>query len=384
MTGDFTTQALTGHRLDATASLRRDYTRPEDRRSDYYLETYDDRTLFYDCVYLERQQGVLFTAPRFLNLWRPFRAGLQVNGTAPKRVQRTTWLRCEQIFVPGPKGPVTVKIDDETIAVDVRTGRSPDFAGMNTLVAVSKNNRLDWIANWAAFHARDHGTEGVVLFDNGSTDYAPRDIAAALSEVPGLKRALVYEAPYPYGPADKSGRFDVSPRFFQSAMLNLARRDALDASRAVLSIDIDELVTGPEGRSVYDMAVRNPVGMVTIQGSWVYPDPATEGPAPQPAHLFRAEPDRKCNRKWCMTPRGLMSRMFGWAVHQIGGIAQNLFTNQTQFRLNHCRACSTGWKKKRFKFPKTMVADPSLAALMSRHFGGDVPLSPTEAAPREE
>lgn len=381
MTDHFTTQPLTGYRLPETGTLRRDYTRPEDRRNAYYLEAYDNRTLYYDCVYLDREQGHLFTAPRFLNLWKPFRDGLRVDGVRPRRVRRSTWLRCEQVFVPGPKGAVTIDIDGATLPVDVRTDRSPDFAGLNTLVAVSKNNRLDWIANWAAFHARDHGAKGVVIFDNGSTDYTPADVAAALAEVPGLSRALVYDAPYPYGPADKSGRFDVSPRFFQSAMLNLARRDALSASRAVLSIDIDELVTGPEGQSVYDKAVRNRAGMITIQGSWVYPAPDTEGPAPQPAHLFRAQPDKKCNRKWCMTPRGPMSRIFGWAVHQIGGVAQNIFTEQTQFQLIHCRACSTGWKKKRFKFPDPLVADPALATLMSRHFADAPSPEPTTAPP---
>lgn len=381
----FQTQCLTGYRLPEAASLRRDYTRPEDRRSAYYLEAYDARTVFYDCVYLEQAGGHLFTAPRFLNLWDPFRAGLRQDGAPVKRVKRSKWLRCEQAFIPGPKTPMTLDIAGETVSITARTDRSPAFAGRNTLVAVSKNNRLDWIANWAAFHARDHGTSGVVIFDNGSTDYSVDDVAAALAEVQGIEQALVYSAPYPYGPADKSGRFDVSPRFFQSAMLNLARREALSKSRAVLSIDIDELVTGNDsaGKTIYDLAVRNPVGMVTIQGSWIYPAPDTEGPAAQPAHQFRADPDKKCNRKWCITPRGPMSHLFGWAVHQIGGIAQNIFTNQSKFRLIHSRACSTGWKKKRFKLPENLVADPSLTSLMSRHFGDAASKSPAAAEPPE-
>ncbi|MEM8555021.1 MAG: hypothetical protein AAGF71_09405, partial [Pseudomonadota bacterium] len=187
--------------------------------------------------------------------------------------------------------------------------------------------------------------------------------------VRGLKQALIYSAPFPYGPADKSARMDVSPRFFQTSMLNIARRDALDQARAVLSIDIDELVVGPEGRSVYDAAVANRLGMATIPGHWVYPAPNHEGPAPQSLHTYRAVPDAKTNGKWCMTPRGLMSRGFGWAVHKIGGVVQVLFTRQNEFQLLHCRSCSTGWKTGRYTNLHDLAEDPQLSALMSRHFG---------------
>jgi len=360
--------ALAGLRLPDTGILR-DHTRPPDRRTEHYLDRYDRQTLFYDCVYLEAEQGYLFTAPRFLNFWAPFRSGLRRDGKPVRRLRRVKWLRCEQVFLPGPRGALTVEMDGITYPLAPREGLAPEFTGMNALVAVSKNNHLDWIADWAAFHVTDHAAEAVAIFDNGSDAYSLQDLADALAAVPGLKRAVVYSAPFPYGPADKSGRFDVSPRFFQSAMLNLARRDALARTRAVLSIDIDELVSGPEGASVFDAAVKNAVGMITIQGRWVYPDPATDRPVPQREHGFRAEPDKKCNRKWCATPGGAMSRLFGWAVHQIGGIAQNLFTNQTAFRLNHCRGCSTGWKATRFQFPDPLVPDEALRALMRRHFG---------------
>ncbi|MBE3639065.1 hypothetical protein [Mangrovicoccus algicola] len=359
---------IAGYRLPETSALRRDPTRPPERQSAYYLEEYDDRTVIYDCVYLDREGGFLFTAPRFLNLWEPFRNGLRLDGAPVGPMRRVTWLRCEQVFLKAPRGSLSLQIAGETVALEVRDGLAEDFAGLNALVAVSKNNRLDWIANWARFHAAGHRAEAMVLFDNGSTDYTLEELAASVKGT-GLKRAVIYSAPFPYGPADKSGRFDVSPRFFQSAMLNLARRDALDRARAVLSIDIDELVLGPEGASVFDMAARHPLGMVTIQGSWVYPAETTEGPAPQQAHVWRAVPDKKCNRKWCMTPRGAMSRAFGWAVHQIGGISQNLFTMQGKFRLAHCRACSTGWKKNRFRFPEAMERDDALAALLRERLG---------------
>ncbi|MGB0660268.1 MAG: hypothetical protein ACPGNV_08805 [Mangrovicoccus sp.] len=356
--------------LPKDGPLRRDYTRPAARRSDYYLQTYDAHTVVYDCVYLPVERGYLITAPRFLNLWRPFRQSLELDGQPVAKVWRRTWLRCEQVFIPAREGAeLSTELAGIRYPLPARPSQAARFAGMNVQVAVSKNNHLSWIRDWAQYHQREHGLEGVVVFDNGSTDYSAEDLRATLTEVDGLKAGLVISAPFPYGPADKSGRFDVSPRFFQSAMLNLARRDALSQARAVLSIDIDEMVLPVLGDTVFDAAARHPLGMITLAGNWAYPSADTEGPAPQSAHIYRADPDRKCNRKWAMAPQGFMARVFGWAVHQVGGILQNLFTTQSRFRFIHCRACSTGWKRGRFKWPKPLVRSDQVARLMAKNFG---------------
>lgn len=373
---DFAVASLAGRILPADGPLLRDHVRPANRRSDHYLERYDRTTLWYDCVYLDARGSYLFTAPRFLNLWRPFRRGLAQGGAPVRRVRRRTWLRCEQVEVTAPLGALSLDLGAGPEPVAARQATAAGFAGLNCLVAVNKNNPLDWIAGWAGYHARVHGAEGVVLFDNGSTDYAAEDIAARLAQVPGLARALVFRAPYPYGPGDKALRREVSPRFFQTAMLNLARRDPLARARAVLSIDIDELVTGGRNGTVFDAACRHPLGLVTIPGSWVYPAPGTDGPVDHRAHVWRESPDRATNQKWCIRPGGIMDR-FGWGVHRVDEVFQNLLTRQDAFRLLHCRGTSTGWKAKRFELPETLVRDESLAALMTAEF----PDQPSVAGP---
>ncbi|QDY69182.1 hypothetical protein [Qingshengfaniella alkalisoli] len=359
--------SLTGFILPESASLRRDHVRSEDRRTEHYLERFDSTTLFYDCVYLQDEGAYVFTAPRFLNLWKPFTEGLKIDGQAPRRFNRRTWLRCEQVTVPSARGELTLDLEGKTYALASRTGTADAFAGLNCLLAVNKNNKLNWIRDWADYYVREHGLQAVALFDNGSTDYTPEDIVETLSGVSGLSAVQIHSAPFPYGPTDRGARFDVSPRFFQSAMLNIARRDALSAARAVLSVDIDEIVRKHGDASVFDLAARHPLGMVTVHGSWVYPPADVDGPVDQGVHVYRRVPDRKCNRKWCMTPDGLMSR-FGWAVHQIGGVAQNLFTNTSKVSLLHCKGTSTGWKKKRFDMPEKIKKDPDLVDFMAKNF----------------
>lgn len=360
--------ALQGRVLPLDGPVLRDHVRPEDRRSDHYLERFDRTTLYYDCVYLPDRGSYLFTAPRFLNLWDPFRAGLRVNGQPAKRVRRKRWLRCEQIEVRAPQGALSLIWQGEENAVTARSAETDNFAGLNALVAVNKNNALDWIEDWATFYADAHGAQGVVLFDNGSTEYTPQDIAARLAGVPGLKRVRVFAAPYPYGPSDHSKKLEVSPRFFQTGMLNIARRDAFARARAVLNVDIDEIALSQSGARVFDTASAHPLGMITIQGSWVYPAPGTQGPVGQGAHRFRNTPDDRCNQKWCQTPNGLFGRHFGWAVHRVDEVFQNLLTQQRDIRLAHCKGTSTGWKAKRFDLPPGLREDPKLARFMDVNF----------------
>lgn len=359
----------TGRVLDPEDGVLRDHVRKPDRRSEHYLERFDRTTLYYDCVYLESQRSYLFTAPRFLNLWKPFRQGLRVNGHKAKAVRCRKWLRCEQVQIRAPRGSLTLEWQGEMRKVAFRDDVIDCFSGLNCLLAVNKNNKLDWIADWAAYYARAHGAEAVVIFDNGSTDYTVEDLSARLAEVPGLARSAVYSAAYPYGPNDRSRKLEISPRFFQTSMLNIARRDALARARAVLSVDIDEIgrKSDPEGPGIFDLAVRNPVGMATLNGVWVYPGPGTEGPVGQAAHVYRQVPDRPCNRKWCLKPGGILDR-FGWTVHHIGGPLQDMFTNQNKVQLLHCRGTSTGWKANRFALPEALERDADLDRFMRAQF----------------
>lgn len=359
---------LEGFVLPADGPILRDHVRKPGRRTEQYLERFDRTTLYYDCVYLESRRSYLFTAPRFLNLWAPFKAGLQVKNYRARAVRRRTWLRTEQVEIRAPRGALNLTWQGTTTPVRYRTGRADCFAGLNCLVAVNKNNRLDWIADWAAYYAREHGAEGVAVFDNGSTDYTPEELSACLESVPGLVRTAVLPAPYPYGPTDRSRKLEVSPRFFQTGMLNIARRDLFSGARAVLSVDIDEIARRHNGApSVFDLAARHRLGMVTIDGVWVYPARDTDGPVGHAAHVFRQMPDRKCNRKWCLRPGSLMDS-FGWAVHHIGGPLQDVFTQQTDVGLLHCKGTSTGWKRNRFDLPEEMQQDPDLAAFMTQNF----------------
>ncbi|MCV6597642.1 MAG: hypothetical protein OIF40_11240 [Mangrovicoccus sp.] len=360
---------LPGVILPETGPLR-DHVRPPARRSPLYLERFDRRTLIYDAV--ERPQGgVLLTAPRLLNLWPLLRDGLRLGDVPlPRRaIRRHKSLRFEQITIPSPGERMRIEIAGGAQPLPLRPSGAPLLADRRVVMAVNKDNHPSWICDWARFHARRHGADGVLVFDNGSRSYTPQDLADDLAAVPGIARAVIVSAPFPYGPADKGGRFDVPPRFFQTAMFNLARRDFLVQARSALSVDIDELVAGPDGDSIFEATERHPLGMITLPGHWAFPAPDTQGPAAQRDHIWQADPPQPCHQKWCINPRGPMGRV-AWNVHKLGGPLQPLFTMSDRFSLLHCRACSTGWKPGRFAPPDAVTKDMGTQALFADAFGG--------------
>ncbi|MEL6913913.1 MAG: hypothetical protein AAFP13_05395 [Pseudomonadota bacterium] len=356
---------LAGVRLDPACGLLRRWTRAEALRDADYTDNYDRRTLVYDCFWHPVRRAHVFVAPPFLNLWRPFRRGLSHDGQPARGARRRFYTRSEQVVLPGAAGALAVGLGGATYEVPVRAWQAPRFAGLDCIFTMNKDNDLDWIRAWAAHHIARHGAEGVVIFDNGSTAYGLEELAATLRGVPGLKAGLVYAVPFPYGPRrSRIGRLERGAKFLQSATLNLARVDALARARGVLNVDIDEVVAGPAGISIFEAARAHWLGLVSFDGEWIYPAPGAAWPAPQAAHSHRVTPRNSCSTKWCVVPGRGFGRGLQWDVHRIGGGLQHLLARDDRFERLHCRACSTGWKAGRMQPPTGALRhDPGLEAV---------------------
>ncbi|MEM8555974.1 MAG: hypothetical protein AAGF71_14255, partial [Pseudomonadota bacterium] len=328
-------------------------------------------TVIYDAVWLPDGSSILVTAPRFINLLDPFKAGLPADAKIEKH---KVFGRFEQlqIAVPGPQFAVHLDGQDHELAI--RPSLTSTFAGLRGAVTLNKNNHLDWIHDWAHYYVSAHGLEAVVLFDNGSDGYSIEDIVATLSKVPGLKKGAVFSAPFPFGP---SGGGKPHPRFFQTAMMNIARADCFSQARSALNCDIDEFIIKTGDRTIFEATEAHPFGLVTSLGYWAYPASFAPGPQNQAAHTHWKMPKKKINRKWCVVPQSIVGRNWPWEVHQNGGFIQNWFSQTKEFEHIHCRACSTGWKSDRFEVSEhEHQFDPHLdkvlrAHLPARSFAGE-------------
>ncbi|WP_108125535.1 hypothetical protein [Saccharospirillum mangrovi] len=337
---------LPGLILPEESSIRRQHVRKPNRWTEHYIERYDSTTFLYDCFYQPEKGCYVVTAPRFLNLWPYLKNHLYANGQRFKgRIKRFTWQRCEQAEIYAPaESHLTIMADDFTDALPVRQTEQDRFAGLNVAMAMNKNNKLEWIRDWALYHAHNHGLEGVCLFDNGSTDYSREDLLQTLQTVPGIKQAVVIHAPFPYGPVNKSKKLEISPRFLQTSMFNIARRDLFNKARAILNVDIDELVVLNKETSVFDAAVNSRLGAVSFRELRVHPNKDDATAASHRSHAMVKKDAKPGNTKWCVKGSGFMNH-FGWAVHRFGG-GFFLLTETKSFTYLHCHSATTNWKNR--------------------------------------
>ncbi|TXR54776.1 hypothetical protein [Reinekea thalattae] len=362
---------LPGVVLPKNSGLSRKHVRSEERWTEHYLERYDQQTLFYDCVYVAKTKSFIITAPRFLNLWFVMRKHLYVNGKRFRgRIKRNTWQRCDQISFRAPAdAKLSIQHPHFSTEITPRTSISELFAGLNCALAMNKNNQLSWIKDWVEYHVKAHGLEGVCIIDNGSTDYTKEQLLAELESIKGLKAATVLGADFPYGPSNWSSRFEISPRFLQTSMMNLVKRDLFSDARAVLSVDIDELVIKNTEQNVFDAAVNSFWGAISFREIKTYPAGDDGAAYSHRDHTLVKEDFNYGNTKWCVNGKGFINR-FGWAVHRFGG-GYFLLTETTDFNYLHCQATTTNWKKDRttkdadLQLVESSVAKNAIATYLS-------------------
>ena len=367
MSQNFQIIELQGVCLPDDATLKRKHVRPEDRWTQHYLERYDRSTLIYDCFYHTVNGCFVITAPRFLNLWSLFKKNLYVDDKRNGyRIKRQTWQRCEQVELYAPEhSKLAIKSTKFSLAIPVRQSLHSLFTDKNVALAISQNNDLGWIEDWVRFHINAHGLQGVCIIDNDSTDYSAEKLLSTLNQIKGLDSAVVLKAPFPYGPANASKKLEISPRFLQTSMFNLVKRDLFSSARAVLSVDIDELVIPNSNISVFDAAVQSKIGAVSFRELKVYPNQEEEKAYPQRDHRWVKTNQKQGNTKWCVNVNGYINR-FGWAVHRFGG-GFFLLTETPSFTYIHCHSTSTSWKKDRFKKEEDLVISKQVSSALDTY-----------------
>ena len=141
------------------------------------------------------------------------------------------------------------------------------FAGRKVLCTISKDNRLEWIADWAEFHVKAHGADAVLFYDNASTRYTTTDLLALFRSIPGLDAAVVVPWTYKFGPPGNRSK-DWDSHHGQYVMLEHARRRFLVDAAAMVNLDVDELVVTDDGVSLFEHLARSAEGALIYPGRW--------------------------------------------------------------------------------------------------------------------
>lgn len=360
---DFHVAHLSSLSLAGSGKARPIRVAPE-HRAPGFEAAYDRETLWYDAVRIGGRLHLV--CPRLYTL-RPLIDRVRLDGARLGPARLSASRRHEIATLASSHGDtLSLQIGDWQAQSPISEDGAAHFAGLNVALFISRDNRIDWFADWARFHVEEHGLQALLVIDNGSESYPPEAILEALSAA-GLTRAVVLVAPQPYGPTrGKSGRGGA--KFLQPAMLNLARLRYLRHARAVLNADLDELVWSHAG-SVFDAAVASPLGLVSFAGQWRQPPPRQEPPFIHAQHVHGRLGHWPCPTKYCIRPDGPL-RWAGWDVHRPDTLLPIGLRPRRDMGYWHCRGITTDWKGYgRLKQGDVGPRDASTAAVLERALG---------------
>ncbi|MEO7224318.1 MAG: hypothetical protein ABIY37_17760 [Devosia sp.] len=362
------------------AGVRREPRVQERQRPQSFHDAFDATSMFYDCFWHADAKRVLLVGPPPVNLVAdyalatfsafPSRAKLRQKGHTSLSVMIT-----ELLDVPEGSSAIGVTFGQETIELPIRANRSAQLEGARILFGMNKNNDLAWIREWASFHQRLHGTDTVILYDNGSTAYGADDAAETLRSIPGIARVGVPAWPQPFGRTDPAVRLNPYwAHFPQIASMSAVLRRYGARAGGILNADIDELVQAPGGRSIYDVASTLKHGLAVFRGRWIEAVPLSEPAADHRGYgLVQSDPigARSRPNKWALDPRRPWVARLNvhpyW--HWIAGRPMFSKVSPEGALYWHFRGINTNWKSDRTSqhpLPKALVPDTELAAAFAK------------------
>lgn len=356
-------------------------------RDPRFGQNFEDRALFYDCFSGPQAGEVLLVGPPPLNLAPHYRAArfrALPQGTTLRPqyfISLSTAITRLRGVPPGAKA-IEIVFGAHRFEAEIAPSLVERFAGRRVLFTMSKDNSLEWIAAWAQYYARRHATDAVVVFDNGSTAYAPDRISQVLSAVPGIADHAVLSWPQAYGAIDRAVIFNPYwAQFLQVSSMSVLLRRLAQRAKGIINADIDELIETPEGADIYGLATESSHGLVSMEGQWVEPVPRPESEAPL-LHsdfglLLRDEKQRRCSaRKWVLDPQREWVSDLGVHpyMHWIERRPPGSKAQPPGSFFWHFKGINTNWKTDRARIGKpddaSMTAD-ALLAKCARHIDKD-------------
>ena len=345
--------------------FRRESPRPLDLRQPGYDERFDWTTLFYD-VYRSGDH-VVFQGPPLLNLLKPlkeydlFKRALRPLLGSGRHISRDRrgeiWLKSQDnhIALTGPLGDFEVVVQPDM---------SDMFAGKRVITTISKDNHIRWIKDWVQYYVRGHGADAVLLYDNGSTLYTASELQSSLRQAfPGILIA-VNSWVFPFGPdggdTDDGRYMPWDSDYCQIGSMQHARFRFLAKAKSILNVDIDEIVLGNDGQSIFEATESNPLHFTKFEGKWIGTSAHHPVTLDQRRHgdFVLADPkdEEDCPPKWCLVPNARHKYDWSWTHHNLFGAKANAVIS-SDFTYRHMRSISTDWKYQRSQKEGT---DPQL------------------------
>jgi len=384
----------------STFGLKRNPPRPEHDRQEGYLDLFDFDTLFYDVFHCPAEDCIIALAPPALNCASRLDQArfFMPDGEELPRSYRyggsNLQLNCQfRLHLQGRSVPpeVTMKLEQYQTRMAVQPA-DRQLENRRVVMTLSRNNKLEWIRDWAIFNVRIHGADAILLYDNHSTDYTLTELKEALCDIPGLAVIVVISWPFPYGPG--VGPSNTQDSFYcQPASFEHARWRFCSKALGVLNTDIDELVVSDGGQSVFDQLEGSRKAVIEFHGMWSqkvahkasgssdnvrHRDCRYNYRSQRISRFFQLE-KMLCRKKWVVAPSRCPDNV-DWGVHGIYPAAPAALKSIESWRVvsrdlcyRHFYQISTGWKASRSRVAPHSRIRHALDRSLARDFSTSFP-----------
>ena len=244
----------------------------------------------------------------------------------------------------GDSGPVKIGVDSTTLKIKPEPPETDLFAGLNVGFAVRNGESLETTLEWLEYHVTHHGMNAALILDrakpNSDKSYGNK-LKNKAAKIKGLKRLVLLDSKVPLGKPDlpaESHPYNVpgapgkdrmeipssdlwgSP-LGEFQLFELARARFLDRARAVMNIELYDLVVISKGNSVFDRAVMASNGCIQMDGHQIYPWRVRNGQPPAFGdHICRQFDATGTRRRWCVAPASAKKNVV-WRLIRVVGAA---------------------------------------------------------------
>ncbi|MGV6838825.1 MAG: glycosyltransferase family 2 protein [Planktomarina sp.] len=218
-------------------------------------------------------------------------------------------------------------VSGETIKIDSLPYDEDFFAGQNVGLAVQNLEQLNMVIDWLAYHVETQGmTAALILcrqYKKLGPDFVKRLKKRAL-RIKGLERLMLWSTDLPLGQSDMPSeahpftaagapgkdRMDPADPDPQTSPLgafqvyDMLMHGYLSQARAVMNLDICDLVAPDTTPNVFDQTVQSHGGMIQLKGTQCFPWRLRQGlQAGFGDHIYQPFDRKDGPTRWCAAPQ---------------------------------------------------------------------------------
>ncbi len=248
-------------------------------------------------------------------------------------------LRC---FIDGMENDAGFVVRGMPVSFKTFPSETDLFSGLNVGFAQRNGESAGTVLDWLEFHVRYHGMDAALLLNRaepGKDRKFLQNLQKRASSIQGLKRLVVLDSRVPLGREDlpaESHPFNApgapgkdrmqvpEPDPWRAPLADillfeLVKARFLSGARAVMNIDVFDLLARQKGPNVFDRAVSSDSGCIGLEGWQCYPwrirKKKTVGFGD---HIYVPFDARRPRKRWCVAPQIAGARTVWRLIRVVG------------------------------------------------------------------